>query len=89
MAQGVDQVLGSVAEMNDCNNMVLFDLEGSFTISGNSPEAASIRKAVRRCRRATEIHRRKNTFYIPLWVQPQPGTDVKEKANPFQRQGRP
>ena len=88
IADGVDQALGSVAEMNDSDNMVLFDGEGSAMIPGKSPEAAAIRKAMRKCRARTDIHRRKNSFYIPLWVQPEAGSKSENGQGPFQGQGR-
>ena len=70
VAQGVEQILGSAAEMNDAGNMVLFDKEGSASIPGSSPEAAIIRRALAKAAKATAIHRRRNTFFIPLWAQP-------------------
>ena len=92
VAEGVDQALGSIAEANDAKNLVIFDAEGSFLIPGNGPEAAAIRKAALRCRRATKIHRRKNSFYLPLWVQAEGDvsktvTDAGKKT-PFQGQGK-
>ena len=83
VAEGVDQILGSVADMNDVGNMVIFDSEGSVSLPGKSPEAATIRRAIARAHRTTPIHRRKNTFYIPLWVQ-EPTTP---KTAPFTRRG--
>ena len=88
VAEGIDQSLASVAEMNDSNNMLVFDSEGSASIPGTSPEAAAIRKAIRRCTRATTVHRRKNSFFIPLWVQPETGTGNRQCQTPFVRQGR-
>ena len=85
IAEGIDQALGSVAEMNDAGNLVVFDSETSASIPGNSPEAASIRKAIARSLQKTEIHRRKMSFYIPLWVQPE--SQSSERATPFQGQG--
>ena len=55
--------------MNDAGNLVVFDSEGSVSMPGASPEAAIIRRAIERCMKATKIHRRRNNFYIPLWVQ--------------------
>ena len=88
VAEGVDQALGSIAEANDAKNLVIFDSEGSFLIPGNGPEAAAIRKAALRCLR----HRRKNSFYLPLWVQAEgcaskAVTDAGKKT-PFQGQGK-
>ena len=81
--------MGSVAEMNDSGNLVLFDTEGSYSINAKSPEAAAIRKAVRRCKRATKIHRCKNSYFIPLWVQSEMQTTEKDKVAPFGGQGKP
>ena len=74
--------------MDDAENMVLFDLEGSFSIPGKSPEAAIVRRAIRKCKRAIQIHRRKNSFYIPLWVQPQSNGTNGSEPTPFQGQGK-
>ena len=85
VADGVDQCLGSVAEMNDAGNLVIFDAEGSAAIPASSPEAATIRRALQRAARAAKIHRRKNTFFIPLWVHPQkpelPFTKTVQRGN--------
>ena len=56
IADGVDQALGSVAEMNDSDNLVLFDGEGSAMIPGKCPEAAMIRKAMRKCGLCLLLH---------------------------------
>ena len=87
IADGVDQALGSVAEMNDSGNMVLFDGEGSAMIPGKRTEAAASRKAMRKCRARKDIHRRKNSLYIPLWVQPEAGTCNKQGQTLFQGRG--
>ena len=87
VAQGVDQSLGSVADTNDANNLVIFDKEGSGSLPGNSPEAAAIRKAMARASRMTKFHRRKNTFSIPLWMQPQPKSSDRPVNTPVQRRG--
>ena len=76
--------MASVAESVDLDNIVIFDRAESCFLSGSSPEAASIRKAIARARRKTVIRRRKNTFYLPLWVQP---ANEKGAAAPFRRQG--
>ena len=86
VAEGVEQALGSVAEMNDAGNIVLFDGVGSYTIPGRSPEAAMIRRAAAKCSRATKIHRRKNIFFIPIWVQPEKVNDSGRKG-PFRGPG--
>ena len=93
VAEGIEQALGSVADMNDAENLVLFDNAGSYVVPGKGPEAAAIRKIMEKCKKATKIHRRKNTFYIPLWVQPEgkrssqgQKTAIGSKA-PFQGQG--
>ena len=99
VAEGVEQTLGSVAEMTDVGNLVLFDQEsgGSCVIPGRSPEAARIRKAAEQCKTATKIYRRKNTYYIPIWVQPEATAKVPDarmsqstivNKAPFQGQGR-
>ena len=69
VAEGVEQILGSVADMNDADNLVVFDKEKSVSMPGSSPEAAMIRRAIEKSQDATKIHRRRNNFYIPLWVQ--------------------
>ena len=69
IADSIEQALASVAEMNDAGNLVLFDTERSYSIPSKSPEAAAIRRALARCRKATKIHRRKNSFFLPLWVR--------------------
>ena len=99
VAEGVEQALGSVAEMTDVGNLVLFDKESgrSCVIPGRSPEAARIRKAAEQCKTATKIYRRKNTYYIPIWVQPEASAKVPDarmnqstivNKTPFQGQGR-
>ena len=88
LRKGVDQALGSVAEVNDSDNLVMFDLEGSAVIPGKSPEAAMIRRIMRKCKKMTTIHRRKNSFYIPLWVQPEAGNKVENGQSLFQGLGR-
>ena len=88
IAEGVEQPLGSVAEMTDADQIVLFDKIGSLVISGRSPEAAMIRRAAAKCKQATSIHRRKNNFFMPLWIQPEEQASGKPSA-PFQGQGRP
>ena len=83
VAEGVDQILGSVADMNDAGNMVIFDEKGSMSLPGTSPEAATICRAMARATKATLIHHRRNNFYIPLWVQ------APEAAKaPFTRRGK-
>ena len=90
IADGIEQALGSVAEMNDSGNLLIFDNEGSAMIPGKSPEAAAIRKAMMRCKRKMKIHRRKNSFYMPIWVQPEANNEKKSAVNttPFGGQGR-
>ena len=88
VAEGVEQALGSVAEMLDADQLVLFDNEGSHIISGKSPEAASIRKAASKCKRSTSIHRRKNSFFLPLWIQPEKKENMPMDRPPFQGQRR-
>ena len=70
--------------MNDAGNLVLFDAEGSAMIPGKSPEAAIIRKGLAKASKATAIHRRRNTFYIPLWAQK---PSKLRKSTPFTRRG--
>ena len=48
IAEGVEQALASVAEVNDSGNLIIFDGCGSFIIPGDGPDAAAIRKAALR-----------------------------------------
>ena len=76
--------MGSVAESVDLDNLVIFDKTESCFIPGHTPEAASIRRAIAKAVKKTTIRRRKNTFYLPLWVQPPKG---ETPDRPFHRQG--
>ena len=88
VAEGVEQVRGSVADMNDSGNLVVFGKDGSALIPGRTAEAAQIRKAMERCDAATAIHRRKNNFFIPLWVQgPEPKDKSRSATSTFPRRG--
>ena len=82
VAEGVSQALASVAESNDSGNMVIFDKQQSVTMRADSPEGLRIRKAIAAATQKTLIHRRGNSFYLPLWVQDWAATEP-----PFPRQG--
>ena len=74
--------------MDDSGNLVVFDKDGSALILGRSAEAAQMPKAIEEFSTATAIHRRKNNFFIPLWVQ---GPEQKDKpraaTSTFPRRG--
>ena len=82
VAEGVSQALASVAESNDSGNMVIFDKQQSVTMRADSPEGLRIRKAIAAVTQKTLIHRRGNSFYLPLWVQDEAAVEA-----PFPRQG--
>ena len=82
VAEGVSQALASVAESNDAGNMLIFDQAESVIIRADSPEAARIRRAIADAAKKTRIHRRKNTFFVPLWIQ-----EDHSSKTPFQGQG--
>ena len=92
LADGVKQLLLSIAQMNDVSNIAVFDStgahHGSRLVKADTEAGQAIRDAVRAAtnkREGTPIERIQNTYYMNMWVRRAVDT-VKRVAKGFTRQ---
>ena len=62
--------LMAVSACNDKGNPCWFDSEGSYILSGSSPEVAQIRQLIKDMTKKIKVERRGGTFKVKLWRMP-------------------
>ena len=62
--------LMAVSACNDKGNPCCFDSEGSYIISGTSPEIAQIRELIKKASKKINVERKGGTFKVKMWRIP-------------------